>query len=111
MPIIKIYDNRAILFDPNQQGGWENPDVLHNFVCNAIEDCDDCIPDDWYVYNFVEETREIVVALERYKDNNGSEPLFVFKLIADPIDIDNDQWIVFDLYRDEPDKLYNFQLP
>lgn len=108
MPVTKIYDNRAILFDPNQQGGWENPDVQHNFVCSAIDDCDNCIPDDFYVRHYDEESRRIFVALERYKGNNGSEPIFIFELTADPIDFDDDQWIVFNIYRDEPERVHLF---
>lgn len=109
MAIRKFFENLAVQFDPNERGGWSNPDVLHDFVCLALEECDDCIPDDFYVRDFNEDARTIAVALDRH-NGVADQPYYFFQLVADPLDEDDDQWIVFDLYHYQPNKEYNFKI-
>jgi len=116
MPTTKIYENRAILIDPNEYAnGWEHPMLQIDFVTAAIEECHNFLPSDWYVEGFCGSAEynniTIVVGLKRYKDRENLQPLWNFRLIADPIDEDGEQWIVFDVTRWEPNNLYSFQLP
>jgi hypothetical protein len=39
------------------------------------------------------------------------QPLWNFRLIADPLEDDDTQWIVFDVVRWQPTTLYSFDLP
>jgi hypothetical protein len=118
MPTTKIYEGRAVLFSFNEYpDGLENPTAQNDFIAAAIEECHHCLPDDWYVEGYYGGTaqdgdnRTIVVGLERYKDAHNLQPLWNFVLTADPIDEDDEQWIVFDIVRWQPNNLYSFQMP
>ncbi len=112
MPLTKMYENRAILIDPNEYAnGWEHPLLHINFVTAAIEECHNFLPPDWYVLGYDEPNKTIVVGLKRYENRMNLAPWWSFVITADPLDNDEDQWIVFDVVRFEPSKIYNFQLP
>ena len=118
MPTTKMYEGRAVIIDPNEYpNGWENADLIFDFLTAAIEECHHCLPEDWYVEGYYAGTaqdgdnRTIVVGLERYKRLANLQPLWNFVLTADPVDLDDTQWIVFDVVRWQPTTLYNFQLP
>lgn len=116
-----MYEGRAVILDPNDYpNGWENPDLIFDFLTAAIEECHHCLPEDWYVKDFHYGTegkmpgvvkRTIVVGLERYKRFDNLQPLWNFTLTSYPLDDTNNQWVVFDIVRWQPTTLYNFQLP
>jgi hypothetical protein len=112
MPTTKMYEGRAVIFDPN-----DYPDGLKNkvaqllFIHQANEQCHSFLPPDWYVEGYYEDSRTIVVGLERFKSHQNLQPLWNFRLIADPVEDDGTQWIVFDVVRWQPDNIYSFQIP
>ena len=120
MPTTKMYENRAVIFDFNDYpDGLEDAIAHQDFVAKANEQCHSFLPPDWYVEGYYGgsvidgDGRTIVVALERYKDGQNLQPLWNFKLIADPYEenVTGDrQWIVFDVVRWEPTTTYSFQL-
>jgi hypothetical protein len=118
MPTIKMYEGRAVTFDFNDYpDGLENPIAQKDFITEAIEECHYCLPDDWYVEGYYGGTaqdgdnRTIVVCLKRYEPCLNLQPRWNFKLTADPVEDDGTQWIVYDVVRWEPSKLYSFQMP
>lgn len=112
MPTNKMYEGRAVIFDFNDYpNGLENPIAQNDFIAAAITECHHCLPDDWYVDGYYEDSRTIVVGLKRYKDQQNLQPLWNFCLTADPLEDDNTQWIVFDVVRWQPSNLYSFQIP
>ena len=107
-----MYKDRAVIFDPNgYPNGWENLITQNDFIAAAINECHSCLPDDWYVEGYYEDSRTIVVGLERYKDRRNLQPLWNFVLTADPLEEDGTQWIVFDVVRWQPNNIYSFQIP
>lgn len=112
MPTNKMYEGRAVVFDFNDYlDGCENPIAKINFILAANVECHNFLPPDWYIQGYDGDKRTIVVGLERYKRLLNLQPLWKFKLIADPVEDDGTQWIVFDVVRWQPDKFYSFQLP
>lgn len=113
-----MYKERAVIFDFNEYtDGLENPIAKINFILAANQECHNFLPPDWYVEGYYggsavdDDGRTIVVGLERYKDRQNLQPLWNFKLIADPLEDDDTQWIVFDVVRWTPDNIYSFQIP
>lgn len=118
MPTTQMYEGRAVMFDPNEYpDGWESSITLHDFIAAANHECHSFLPPDWYIhstnkdYGITDDCVVITVGLERYKDSGNLQPLWHFNLIADPLDEDDTQWIVFDVVRWQPTTAYNFQLP
>jgi len=119
MPTTKMYEGRAVIFDFNDYpDGLENPIAQAEFILAANEQCHYFLPPDWYVEGYYGGTvtdgdsRTIVVGLERYKEGLNLQPLWNFRLTADPYEEEQErQWIVFDVVRWDPDKLYSFQIP
>ena len=119
MPTTKMYEGRAVIFDFNDYpDGLENPIAQTEFILAANEECDSFLPPDWYIKGYYGGTaqdgdnRTIVVGLERYKEGMNLQTLWNFRLIADPYEEEQErQWIVFDVVRWDPDKLYSFQIP
>ena len=117
MPTTKMYEGRAVVHDFNDYppDGLENPIAQIEFILKANEACHFFLPHDWYVEGYngsVEyDNRTIIVALERYRSHDNLQPLWMFKLVADPLEDDDTQWIVFDVVRYEPSTLYSFQTP
>jgi hypothetical protein len=116
MPTTKMYEGRAVIHDFNEYpDGLENFTALADFVAKANEECHSFLPPDWYVegYNGCAEynNRTIIVGLERFRTHANLQPLWMFKLIADPVEDDDTQWIVFDVMRWQPSTLYSFQTP
>ena len=119
MPTTKMYEGRAVVFDFNDYpDGLENSIAQINFILKANEEeCHSFLPPDWYVIDYHGGTaqdgdnRTIVVGLERYKSHQNLQPLWNFRLIADPVEDDGTQWIVFDVVRWQPNKLYSFEMP
>jgi len=113
MPTTKMYEERAVIFDFNEYpDGLENPTAIINFVSVANQECHSFLPPDWYVKDYHQDSRTIVVGLERYKQLANLQPLWNFKLIADPYEenVTGDrQWIVFDVVRRQPSTYYSFQ--
>ena len=108
MPTTKMYEGRAVIHDFNDYppDGLENPIAQIEFILKANEECHFFLPHDWYVEGYYEDSRTIVVGLERHKKGMNLQPLWNFVLTADPIDEDEMQWIVFDVVRCEPSKVY-----
>lgn len=120
MPTTKMYEGRAVIHDFNDYppDGLENRIAQIEFILKANEACHFFLPHDWYVEGYYGDTaqdgnnRTIVVGLERYKEGMNLQPLWNFRLIADPYEEEQErQWIVFDVVRWEPDTLYSFQIP
>lgn len=118
MPTNKMYEGRAVIFDFNDYpDGLENKVAQIDFISKAIRECHHFLPEDWYVNDYHGGTaqdgdsRTIVVGLERYKKYYNLQPLWNFRLIADPLEDDDTQWIVFDVVRWQPDNTYSFQIP
>jgi hypothetical protein len=115
MPTTKMYEGRAIQIDPNEYPNtWTNADFIYDFITAANEQCHHFLPHDWYVNGVYEDSRTIVVGLERYKEGLNLQPLWNFRLTADPYEenVTGDrQWIVFDVVRWQPDTVYSFQIP
>ena len=118
MPTNKMYERRAVVFDFNDYSdGLEDAVAQIDFISKAIEECHGFLPHDWYIEGYYGGTaqdgdnRTIIVGLERYKNHLNLQPLWNFKLIADPLEDDDTQWIVFDVVRWQPTTLYSFDLP
>lgn len=112
MPTNKMYEGRAVIIDPiDYPQEWETEQFHLDFITAAIKECHFFLPPDWYIEGFYADSRTIVVGLERYKDSMNLQPLWNFVLTNGPVDEDGTQWIVFDVVRWQPSKLYNFQLP
>lgn len=112
MPTNKMYEGRAIIFDPNEYpDGWDNLTAQKDFIAAAIEECHHFLPEDWYIQDYHEDSRTIVVGLERYQDCYNLQPVWNFIMTADPVDEDDTQWIVYDVVRWQPNNLYSFQMP
>ena len=106
---VKMYENEAIIFDPNEYQGKE---WASDFVRAAIEKCHDFLPYDWYVVNTMEDGRVITVAREKYREMMNLQPYWVFCITADPVDErHNWQWLVFDVFRHNHSEVYSFQIP
>lgn len=107
-----MYVDRAVQFDPNgYPNGFDNPIALMDFIAAAVDECHGFLPHDWYLKTYHQETRTIVVGLERYEDSIGLQPIWNFVLTADPLEEDDTQWVVFDVVRYDPQSLYSFQIP
>ena len=118
MPTNKMYEGRAVVFDFNDYpDGLEDAVAQIDFITKANEECHNFLPPDWYVEGYYGGTaqdgdnRTIIVGLERYKNHLNLQPLWNFKLIADPLEDDDTQWIVFDVVRWQPTTLYSFEMP
>jgi|694.fasta_scaffold05523_22 hypothetical protein len=113
MPTTKMYEGRAVIHDFNDYPyGLENPIAQIEFILKANEACHFFLPPDWYVEGYYEDSRTIVVGLERYKEGLNLQPLWNFRLTADPYEEEQErQWIVFDVVRWQPDTVYSFQIP
>jgi len=112
MPLTKMYENRAVMFNTNDYPlGWDNPNSLTDFIAAANEECHYLLPPDWYILGYDENNKSIVVGLERYENRMNLAPCWSFIITAEKTDDDGDNWIIFDVTRFEPTKLYNFQLP
>ena len=109
MPKVKMYEDEAIIFDPNE---YQGRDWASDFVRAAIEKCHDFLPGDWYIDNTSEDGRIITVGREKYREMMNLQPFWVFHITADPVDERHDwQWLVFDVFRDEARQVFSFQIP
>jgi hypothetical protein len=113
MPTIKMYEGRAVIIDPSSYpDGLETEQFHLDFIAAANEACHFFLPPDWYVEGYYEDSRTIVVGLERYKEGMNLQPLWNFRLTADPYEEEQErQWVVFDVVRWQPDTVYSFQIP
>lgn len=109
MPKHTLYKDHAVIFDPNAYGGV---DWYADFVSVAIEECYDFLPSDWVIHHVYEEgTITIVVKREKYADGHNLQPFWHFKITADPVDDNDNQWLVFDVDLFTANRLYRFQMP
>jgi hypothetical protein len=107
MQTTKMYEGRAVMIDPSSYPlGLETKDFIFDFITAANEECNFFLPPDWYVVDYDEDSRTIVVSLDRYASLMNMQPLWNFVLTADPIDEDEMQWVEFDVVRCEPSKVY-----
>ena len=109
MPKNIIYKDHAVIFDPNAYGGL---DWHSDFVKIAIEECYDFLPDDWIIHHAFDDEQEIIIVKrKKYSAGYNLQPFWHFKITADPIDDNDNQWIVFDVILHTPHRLYRFQMP
>lgn len=109
MPKYTLYKDHAIIFDPNAYGGanW-----YADFVRVAIEECYDFLPDDWVIHHVIdEESKTIIVKRDKYAEGRNLQPFWHFKIVADPVDDIDNQWLVFDIDLYTSNRVYRFQMP
>ena len=109
MPKHILYKDHAVIFDPNAYG---SSDWYKDFISAAIEECYDFLPSDWVINQVNEEGPiTIIVKREKYADGYNLQPFWHFKISADPVDDNDNQWLVFDVVLDTATRLYRFQMP
>lgn len=109
MPVQVLYKDHAVIFDPNEYGGQ---DWHSDFVRQAIEECYNFLPDDWKIHHVFDENGiRIVLTREKYADGYNLQPFWHINITADPIDDNDNQWMVFDVVLHTPHRLYRFQMP
>lgn len=101
----KLFENKAVQFDAHLQPA--NTEWYFDFASLAFSECFDLIDwDKWYVDTYVDANRTIIVKHKEYELCN----LYI-QITADPVDEDDDIWLAFDVYIDDPIRFYSFQIP
>jgi hypothetical protein len=88
--ITPLFKDRSMIFDSHLEpsnNGWTT-----EFVESANADCYSFLPNDWYVEYYDAKDRMIFVRSEVYKNAE-----WMFHIIADPTDEDDEQWLVYDV--------------
>lgn len=100
----KLFENKAVSFDAHLQPA--NTEWYYDFALEATAECFNFL--DWefyYVDAYIEANRTIII-----KHYHQEMVTIYIEITADPIDDDDDQWLVFDIFIDEPIRFYQFHL-
>lgn len=101
----KIFENKAILFDGHLQPA--NTEWYYDFATAAAAECFNIIDwENWYV-DCYDNVNRIITIKNRHNDLCFIE----IHITADPVDEDDDIWLVYDIWIEEPTTMYSFQIP
>ena len=123
MTVSTLYQNRAVVFNPNNYpNGWNNNDAVNDFVKKVIAECYHFLPEDWVVLwdrCYLDEVKpKIIVGLKRYEKSMNLQPTWHILPTQYPIEklhpIEEGrtrEWVEFNVKIREANKFYGYQLP